>query len=167
MNKIFKGVVAVSLVMVFACVSVGCKEQKKGNKEDWEKKYSATASILVTNGAVITSSAETTDKISGGDISASLYLADTVVDILNAPDIYIELADELGEEYDSKQLDKSINVERRSEDTLLIDITCTSSNPDEAVRIANVFAEVACGYIPEFIPSARANVAATATGTKK
>ena len=45
--------------------------------------YSATSSILVTNGAVITSYEETTDKISGSDISASLYLADTVVDILH------------------------------------------------------------------------------------
>ena len=156
MKKILKTILILSLTLSL-CTALGCVQRT----------HTATATILVTNGAAITSSAATTDKISGGDISASLYLADTVVEILNAPDIYIELADELGEEYDSKQLDKSINVERRSEDTLFIDITCTSSNPDEAVRIANVFAEVACGYIPEFIPSARANVAATATGTKK
>ena len=102
--------------------------------------YSATSSILVTNGAVITSYEETTDKISGSDISASLYLADTVVDILNTP------------------------VARRSENTLFIDITYSSTDAVKAKETANIFADVACDYIPSFIPSARANVASTATG---
>lgn len=123
--------------------------------------YSSTASILVTNGAVITSYAETTDKISGSDISASLYLADTVVDILNTPDIYIKLANELDEE-NSQGLKGGFSVSRRSESTLFIDVTYSSTDPEEAVRVVNKFVEVACDYIPEFIPSARANVAATA-----
>ncbi len=125
--------------------------------------YSATSSILVTNGAVITSYAETTDKISGSDISASLYLAETVVDILNTPDIYIELADELGED-NFQSLRGGFSVARRSENTLFIDITYSSTDAIKAKEVVNVFAEVACEYIPGFIPSARANVASTATG---
>ncbi len=124
--------------------------------------YSATASILVTNGAVITSYAETTDKISGSDISASLYLAYTVVDILNTPDIYKKVADQLGKEYSYQGLMGASSVARRSDDTLFIDITFSSTDPKEAMRIANKFVEIACNYIPEFIPSARANVASTA-----
>ena len=124
--------------------------------------YSATASILVTNGAVITSYEETTDKISGSDISASLYLSYTVVDILNTPDIYIELADQLGEKGNYQNIMSGFSVSRRNEDTLFIDITYSSTDPNKAMNVVNKFVDVACEYIPGFIPSARANVAATA-----
>ncbi len=123
--------------------------------------YSTTASILVTNGAVITSYAETTDKISGSDISASLYLSDTVVDILNTPDIYIKLADRLGED-NYQSLKSGFSVARRSENTLFIDITYSSTDAQKAMDVVNTFSKIACEYIPEFIPSARANVASTA-----
>ncbi len=124
--------------------------------------YSATASILVTNGAVTTSYDNAGDKVSGSDISASLYLAYTVVDILNTPDIYKKVADQLGKDYSYQGLMNASSVARRSEDTLFIDVTFSSTDPKEAMRIANKFVEVACDYVPEFIPSARANVASTA-----
>ena len=56
----------------------------------------------------------------------------------------------------------SSSIARRSEDTLFVDITFSSTDPKEAMRIANKFAEISCEYIPGFIPSARANVASTA-----
>ena len=124
--------------------------------------YSATASILVTNGAVTTSYEESTDKVSGSDISASLYLSYTVVDILNTPDIYKKVADSLGKDYQYQRLMSQSSIARRSEETLFIDITFSSTDPKEAMRIANKYVEVACEYIPEFIPSARAMVASTA-----
>lgn len=124
--------------------------------------YSATASILVTNGAVTTSYEDTTGKIASSDISASLYLAYTVVDILNTPDIYKEVADQLGDGYNYQGLMGSSSVERRSEDTLFVDVTFSSTDPKEAMRTANKFVEISCEYIPEFIPSARARVASTA-----
>lgn len=127
--------------------------------------YSATASILVTNGAVTTTYNaydETADKVSGSDISASLYLSYTVVDILNTPDIYKEVADSLGAGYEYQNLMNCSSVARRNEDTLFIDVVFSSTDPKEAMRIANKYAEVACSYIPEYIPSARAMVASTA-----
>lgn len=124
--------------------------------------YSATASILVTNGAVTTSYDNAGDKVSGSDISASLYLAYTVVDILNTPDIYKKVADQLGKDYSYQGLMNASSVARRSEDTLFIDVTFSNTDPKEAMRIANKFVEIACDYIPGFIPSARANVASTA-----
>ena len=124
--------------------------------------YSSTASILVTNGAVITSYEETTDKISGSDITASIYLADTIVDILNTPDIYKKVADELGGDYTYQSLMNRSNVVRRGESTLFIDVTFSSTDPKEAMRVANKFVEIACHYVLEFFPSSRANVASTA-----
>lgn len=124
--------------------------------------YSATASLLVTNGGVNSSYDDSNDKVSGSDISASLYLTYTVVDILNTPDIYKKVADQLGDNYSYQQLINSSSVARRNEDTLFIDVTFSSTDPKEAMRIANKFVEISCQYIPEFIPSSKASVASTA-----
>lgn len=125
--------------------------------------YSAKASLLVTNGAVTTSyNDESSDKVAGSDISASLYLTYTVVDILNTPDIYKKVADSLGDGYEYQNLMARSSIVRRSEETLFVDVTFSSTDPKEAMRVANKYVEVACGYIPEFIPSSRAMVASTA-----
>ena len=110
--------------------------------------YSSTASILVTNGAVTTSYENSNDKVSGSDISASLYLSYTVVDILNTPDIYKKVADQLGDGYNYQGLMSCSSISRRSEDTLFIDVTFSSTDPKEAMRIANKFVEISCEYIP-------------------
>lgn len=134
-------------------------------------KYSSTASILVTNGAVTTitytDANNNNNKVSGSDISASLYLAYTIVDILNTPDIYKKVADQLGKGYEYQDLMGRGSVARRSEDTLVIDVTFSSTDSKEAMRIANKFVEISCEYIPEFIPNARAMVTSTAIKATK
>ena len=63
--------------------------------------YSATASILVTNGNIFyqsdyanqTTKANTDDSISGSDISSSVALATNVVELLKSPNKYIKLAE--------------------------------------------------------------------------
>lgn len=129
--------------------------------------YSAKAAILVTNGAVITSYEETTDKVSGSDIQASLILSNTIVDILRTDNVYKKLELNLGAGYDYRTLKGGTSVARRNEDTLFIDVSFTSADPKEAMRIVNKFVDVACEYIPEFIPSSRANVASTATSASQ
>ncbi len=125
--------------------------------------YSATASIIVTNGAV-TQNSETPNKttVAATDISASLYIAYTAIDILGTPDIYKRVAQELGEEYNYQRLMGSTTVQRRGEETLFVDVKYSSTDPKEAMRIANKFAEISCEYIPEFIPYSKAVVASTA-----
>lgn len=126
-------------------------------------RYSATASLLVTNGAVTTSYDETTGKVAGSDIQASLILSQTVVDILNTPDLYKEVANQLGKDYDYLTLKGRTSVARRSEESLFVDITYSSTDPKEAMRVANKITETACQYIPKkFIESSKADVASTA-----
>lgn len=132
--------------------------------------YSATASIIATNGAVTVHSDKTT--VSASDLSASLYLAETVIDILKTPDIYKDLADALNKDaniasdapnaYKFQNLMGRARVARRGEDTLFIDVTFSSTDPVEAMRIANKFVEISCEYIPEYIPHSIAKVASTA-----
>ncbi len=122
--------------------------------------YSATASIIATNGAVTVYGDKST--VSASDLSASLYLAETVIDILKTPDIYKKVADQLGEEYNYQNLMSRTNVVRRGEDTLFIDVTFSSTDPKEAMRVSNKFVEISCAYIPEYIPHSIAKVASTA-----
>ena len=119
--------------------------------------YGATASIIVTNGAVVATDTNTSsgDKVLGSDIQASLLLADSVVDILQTADIYQSVADKLGKqnnvEYDYKSLMNNTSVARRGEDTLFIDITFKDPDPYEAMKVANAFAEESSYYVKDFI----------------
>ncbi len=123
--------------------------------------YSATASVIATNGAV-TAYNENKNTVSATDISASLYLSHTITDILKTPDIYKRLADELGEGYDYANLMARTTIERRSEESLFVDVRFTSTDPKEAMRVVNKFVEISCDYITDFIPYSKAMVASTA-----
>lgn len=129
--------------------------------------YTSTASILVTNGAIVTQyessdGKDEYDSISGTDISASLSLANTVTDILETPDVYVRLAAQLQDKYSYSQLQGMTTVQRRANDTLFIDITFRSTDGDEAKHIANEFAKISCEYVTEYIPYAKARVVSSA-----
>lgn len=119
-----------------------------------EPLWGARSSIVVTNGGVmIINSNSNQDKVSASDLSASLYLIETVIDVLKTPDLYKQVADELGAEYDYFNIKNRTSVAQRSENSLFIDITVTGSDPKEAMRIANKIAKISCDYIPEIIPN--------------
>lgn len=131
--------------------------------------YSATGSVLVTNGAIINDSTEsnTSSKISNTDIAASLQLANTITDILKTNDIYKELADNTGNKYTYSELKSKISVRRRSTDTLFIDIAFTGSTPEEAKSLTNKFLELAPDYILKFIPNSTAAVTTNAESASR
>ena len=91
-------------------------------------KYSATGSVLVTNGAIITDNntvSSNSKTVSNTDIAASLQLANTITDILKTNDIYKELADNTGNKYLYTELKNNVVIKRRTTDTLFIDISIT------------------------------------------
>ncbi|MBR4761673.1 MAG: hypothetical protein IK086_03460 [Clostridia bacterium] len=132
--------------------------------------YGATASIIVTNGAVVAADSATAtssgDKVLSSDIQASLALADTVVDILCTDDLYQAVADKLGKEdkaeYDYKDLKSQTTVVRRGDDTLFIDVTYKNTDPYKAMKIANTFAEESCYYVKDFISKSNPKVVSKA-----
>ena len=134
-------------------------------------KYSATGSVLVTNGAIIADSnnSEVTasKSVSGTDISASLQLANTIIDILKTNDIYKELAVNTGGKYTYEQLLGNASVKRRNTDTLFIDITFTASSPEEAKSLVNNFLDLAPEYILKYIPNSNSAVTTTAEKAHK
>ena len=134
-------------------------------------KYSATGSVLVTNGAIIADSGSNDEsvasKVSGTDISASLQLSNTIIDILKTNDIYKELAESTGGKYTYEELSANTVVKRRNTDTLFIDITFTASSPEEAKSIVNNFLELVPDYILKYIPNSNSAVTTTAENAQK
>lgn len=134
-------------------------------------KYSATGSVLVTNGAIIADSGNNnesvTSKVSGADISASLQLTNTIIDILKTNDIYKELAESTGGKYTYGELSANTVVKRRNTDTLFIDITFTASSPEEAKSIVNNYLELVPDYILKYIPNSNSAVTTTAEKAQK
>ena len=108
--------------------------------------YQSKVSFVATNGGVGTS-VQTTDKIGSADISASLAMVNTYVDILKTTNMYKQLANELNNDYTYNQLKKMITIQSRSEDSLFIDVFVTSPKPSESVRIANTFLELGEEYV--------------------
>ena len=128
-----------------------------------EPSYKATASVLVTNGAIAGEIESTGDKVAATDVSASLYLADTITDILKTPDVYMQLSYKLNEKYTYVELMENFTITRRSENSLFVDLQFIHGDPKEAMLVANTFAEIACEFVPEVIPYAYARVTATAS----
>lgn len=121
-------------------------------------KFSATGSVIVTNGGVMNAGTEEGETLSNTNIVASINLVGTVVDILNTNGIYKELAEELDSDYKYNDLFSMVEVKRKSDNSLFIDITFTASDGDEARKIVNEFLHLAPNYINEYVPNSEVAV---------
>lgn len=135
-------------------------------------KYSATGSVIVTNGSIsIFGDSNTTDPVTRSDISDSITLSTTIVDVLKTNDIYKELSEVLEEEYGITYsygaLKGSTYVAKRSNETLFIDVTVTSSSQRDAITTLNKYLELAPDYIAKFIPHSTATVTTKADSAYK
>ncbi|MBQ8203240.1 MAG: hypothetical protein IJZ75_03055 [Clostridia bacterium] len=131
-----------------------------------QPKYSATASVMVTNGAIIENNVGY-EKVQATDISASLSLTTTVVDILETPDIYKELSSELNNSYTYRELMAMTTVERKGDETLMINVSVVSTSPEEAVNIVNAYVKSVPDYITGFVPYSHVKVSAEAFNANK
>ena len=117
-----------------------------------EEKYSATGSVMVTNGAILQGSISN-EPIKGSDISASIYLLPTVKDILSSNDIYKMVAKELNGKYSYSELKSFSKIISHDEDSLFIDVCFETNNKSDAILITNTFLKLVPEYITEFIPN--------------
>ncbi len=127
-------------------------------------RFRAKGSLMVTNGAITAQNDYTGSKISSTDISASLALSDTVTDILSTPDIFKQLSNRIDSKYSYAYLSSSCTIQRRSSDTLFIDIFFTAASREEAIELTNTYLALAPEYISKYLPDSRSNIA---TGADK
>lgn len=125
--------------------------------------YTATASVLVTNGGIMTKSdTDGNETISTTDISASINLVDTVMDILETSEIYKQLSENMDNKYSYKQLKAKTTISSKADHSMFVDVSFKASSPKEATEIVNAFVELTPEYIVEFVPYSNVAVAATA-----
>ena len=124
-------------------------------------RYGATASILVTNGAITEENpSEIKRNVMSADINASLSLVDTITDILKTPEVYRATAKASDGKFTYEQLRSAASVKKKNENTLFIDITFSNANGQTAIDMANLFAKTSCDYIKNIIPNSSASVVA-------
>ena len=116
-------------------------------------KYSATGSVLVTNGGIMVGGTDDGETLSNTNIVASMNLVGTVGDILNTNGIYKRLAEQLGGDYTYNKLHSMAEVKRKNSSSLFINITFTASDEKESVKLVNEFLSLAPTYINEYVPN--------------
>ena len=123
-------------------------------------RYSAQSTIYVTNGNINMGDSQKDEDsatgLSGTDVSSSIYISYTIIDVLNRSDVYREMANspEYNGRYDYGKLQGMINVSPSSQDkSMVINISATSTDLDEAIKVSSDFAEFCETYIPEKIDS--------------
>ncbi len=130
-------------------------------------RYSATGSLLVTNGAILTDlSTGERSTLNNTDIVASMNLVQTVGDILRTNGIFKNLAIELDNEYTYKDLMSRVSISRKNTDSLFINVTFSASTANESILLVNEFLELAPAYINEYVPNSEVAVSKADSSNK-
>lgn len=122
-------------------------------------RYTATGSILATNGAIVEIADDTTDEnINNSDIVASINFANTVTDTLKTNGAYKKVSNAIDGKLSYANLKAISSVKRRDDKSLFIDISFTASSPQVATRLVNEYLAVAPDYLNECIPNIKVAV---------
>lgn len=126
-----------------------------------DPKYSATGSLLVTNGGIFTDTSIDGNRsiLNNTDLMTSINLVGTIDDILNTNGIYKRLSKEIDGKYSYKQLKTMVTIRRKSDKSIFINVSFTSADKTEAINLVNEFLILAPDYINEFVPNSEVAVA--------
>jgi len=127
-------------------------------------KFSATTSIIISNGAIINSTTSTgSGKDSNSDFTASNVIAENCVEILNTPEMIKLVADKAGIK-NHNSLRNAFKIKKRAENIIILDVTATAFSPAEAVTLSKIFASLSPEYLSAIFPNVLVNVVAEAEG---
>lgn len=127
-------------------------------------KYSATTSIIISNGAIINSdTSSSTKKDSNSDFSASNIIAENCVEILQTPEM-IKLVASKANVSNHNSLRNSFSIRKRADNIIILDVTATAYTPKEAVDLSKIFASLSPEYLSAILPNVLVNVVAEAEG---
>lgn len=127
-------------------------------------KFSATTSIIISNGAIINSTTSTgSGKDSNSDFTASNVIAENCVEILNTPEM-IKLVADKADIKNHNSLRNAFKIKKRAENIIILDVTATAFSPAEAVTLSKIFASLSPEYLSAIFPNVLVNVVAEAEG---
>ena len=122
-------------------------------------KYQSSAMFYVNNSNL--SLGDTSFSISSGDLTTSRNLVDSYIVILNTRETLVDVIDYAGASRTYKQLREMISSEAVN-DTEIFKVTVTSTDPQEAERLANAIAYILPKRIGTIIDGTSAKVADSA-----
>ncbi len=163
-----KNVFIIFLSAVVCGVATFCYNQFKV-----EERFSASGSIIVTNGGLIEEIPNDnqfvgSDKISSSDIAASINLLNTVKDLLLSKDsIYKDLSLKTNGKYSAAQLKSFVSITTRENYSLFIDVRFELNDKEDASKLTNMFLELTPDCISEVLPNSRTSIITLSTGATK
>ncbi len=141
-----------NLVVIILCAAIFAVGAFVYCKFITDPVYSATGSVLVTNGEVVAGAVSGDKSVSNTDITASVNLSYTVRDILRNPKIYQQLSEKLNGKYSYQALSSKATIADRENYSLFIKVSFTANTKEEAILLTNEFLKLAPNFIGEFIP---------------
>lgn len=115
--------------------------------------YTATGSTVFTAGTSILGGAEDSASMKSSDVSITLALSNSFVDILSSRNLYETIAEKYDFGYSAIQLKNMTKVAGR-EDSLIVDVTVQSGSVEESVEIVNAILDESPEYIKSKMPAA-------------
>lgn len=127
-----------------------------------DEKYMSKGSILVTSTSISDS-----DRVDNGQVAASINLLSTIKDLLVTPGIYEQVADKLNNKYTVGQLMGAAKINTTDDKTLIVEISFTLGNKDDAETVTNAFLNTTPSYISSYIDASRTSVTSPAKAAVK
>lgn len=124
--------------------------------------YVTTTQILVDNGGLNESGPSNSGTVEGADLSTSLNIVTTCVDILDSDNLYKDLAKALDDKYSYYSLKAAFSIVAHDERSLCIDISTSGTDPQLIRELANTFLDIAPTYLSTKISNTQVSVLATA-----
>lgn len=113
-------------------------------------RYSATGSLLITNGNVDKNSIdpETGEYVGfeNTDVVASLNFMQSAIKLLNQNDIFMQMS-RLNGRYSYSQLKGMASIERSDDKSLFVEIKFTANSKETAVSLVNEYISIAPEYV--------------------
>ena len=124
--------------------------------------YMTSAQILVDNGGLNEAGPSNSGTVEGADLSTSLNIVNTCVDILKSDNLYKDLAKALNDKYSYYSLKSAFSIAEHDERSLCIDIAVSGTDPQLIKTLANTFLDIAPTYLSTKIRNTQVSVLATA-----
>ncbi len=115
--------------------------------------YTATGSTVFTAGTSILGGDEDGTSMKSSDVSITLALSNSFVDILSSRDLYETIAEKYDFGYSAMQLKNMTTVAAR-EDSLIVDVAVQSGSVAESVEIVNAILDESPEYMKSKMPAA-------------
>lgn len=128
--------------------------------------YSASGTLLVTNGAIIQESDSGNTNLQNTDIVASMNFSDTVIDILEDRTIYEQLSNSINNRYSYQTLLSKAKISGATDNSLFITVSFNANTTEEAIELVNKYLSLTPEHIKKYAPGVAVTYTEAVTATQ-